>query len=682
MQIDWNLGTLCRSYKLDKVWNLIQVLYHIQVHTCLALNFILQVFYSKFKLELEQDEFTSTERSEEREQTVRNFEYVTNLINWLSPLTPEFMITNLMLLVTYMAVSIPRITANLFDLNRNFHVKYLRKSISARRIEVELQLNVIIHQLLESNANFVNNLIKPRLRNDTCRSIRRTINEYDKYFNNVSGFDSPISNEENSSSTTRTKFVVDFEETHNRHQCKSSPCFVSPRRRLSCDFYNNQSMIGVADKNCLTMTANISNLESDDLINQQIRIVRCEFNYLRSLLQDKRTIWPDHRNPEWLRIIRILWFLMRFSVFFGLVFTSNTLLYTIFEMDHTFKLENGLKTPKPSWIRRIIFFEMFFSMIWISDFASDPIIDSLIDRLDNVKLATIFDKKVQYFKSKASELRHKLELTTTMAHSRKFRMKKTFLDIVRLEIDRFECNKLSLDTYITFRYLIIQYNSSKSNMEAFVNQVSSEALIIFILMITGIDNVNKISPSEYKMIIGYVLIIFSYVNGTLLSVSVLNIFFMNVIKGIWSILHVSMVNLGEQPMIMSCPSSRCKIPYQLHNQLEGQKHYCEQRRRKSNYIPGAINQRQKPTAINHDRQQESSYNGFADILRYSVISPHLTLLWSRTIQYEQSLLTDLFRCELFGLIPIDYTSMIRLNFWALSFVMVSKIYLIFYTDVA
>lgn len=59
----------------------------------------------------------------------------------------------------------------------------------------------------------------------------------------------------------------------------------------------------------------------------------------------------------------------------------------------------------------------------------------------------------------------------------------------------------------------------------------------------------------------------------------------------------------------------------------------------------------------------------------TMISPHMKLLWTRLIHHEQSYLLNTFTLNIFGVIPLNYQNLLRLNFWFGSIFMIYQIHL-------
>lgn len=648
---------------LNRILIRIQLLFHIKAHSCFMIIYVLQVLYARFKLEFESHiEFAIFVDKYDRIQLI---EHIYELLHWLNPLIPDLLIANYITYATYFAISVPRLTSAMFDLRKNFHIDYLEKSVPARKQHLERQLNVIIHELLDSNANFVANLIKPRIKNGYNNLIGRSNSNYYKFYNNDDGFDN-----------TRAHSNSELNRTcDDDYLYKSSSCLDARRRELSEFYYhyyqyNSTSIESNShhhhhhhrfEYNTMTIeqSSERNNFNPDDLISYQLRFVRCEFNYLQRLLNDKRYIWPEHRTAEWLAKLRLIWFSMKVVVVASFNLLGFLGMHTILEMSYNYKSENKMIIEKPSWIKTIIIIEMYITLHLSCDFATDPIIDTLIDRTDSVKLVSSFNVKVDKFRSAASKLRHKIEIVNTIYKSNQFEMKNSFVNLVQLELDRFECNKLSLQAYITLRYIILQYRSSKSNIHGNVNQVVATALITICLIFISAEQGSRITPGEYRLMWLYGICIVGYVNGTFICIAAFNVQYMNIIKRIWSISHVSTINIIEDDSAaLGKPCSACNYQY-----LE----------RKQNFLLSnqTANRSNQTSAIN---SRYLTDNSSIDILRYSIISPHLLSLWSRSLQHEQSHLADLFTCNLFGLISVDYKSIIKLNFWALSIFIIFKIY--------
>lgn len=362
-------------------------------------------------------------------------------------------------------------------------------------------------------------------------------------------------------------------------------------------------------------------------IDQQLSTIKQEHRYYEELLVDKTKIWPQNRTEFWLKEIKWMWLQLYYLMETNVMMANFILVSLLFRGSYEFRNKQKL-TQELSPLRILGYLDMFMVLPKFTQYAR-TISNFIISQIDLMKLVYQFRHKVAEIRLEATELILSNELWAKRA---KYWMSN--------REHRLRCDKLCIEAYIVLRYIMIQYVPLKSNGQAIIHQIGC---VILAMLVSIVSCNHKLTSYEIIFVRLIAIMMFVVVNLALGCYAELNARHLNMIKLIWSVLQATI--------------------------------------NKPNLIDGRFEdtlKRNQPKEIWINVYQPAEFKLLAryylDHNSNFIVSPHVLYLWQRLVHHEQSQLSDLFTCKFLGLIPIDYNSLVELNFWVISVFMIYATY--------
>lgn len=573
----------------------------------------MEIMYSRYitKLNLIKQNSLSIEDTEGLEEDVaRIYSYIT----WMCPFRPEFSLSSVFGCACFLVIVTPfhyleLVTDYFYDLYKDFLFDYL--SNPSRGIDaIDKRLDHFIHDMMASNANYAAILVK--LRNKMAYIDRK----------------SP----DMTSTRGRVKFAA-----------------ANPSETIDCKYLDS----------------------SYHAINKQLKIVRDEYIQMETLQVDKSSIWPCNRTEDYLARVKRLWTICALTIL-GMAETSTTVILCPIVF-YTHRIDKALR-PK-SLLRSLFIFETFFFTMIMNSWYVLPNFNLIVSQIDLKKLISGFHSRVKTFLELTTELRQLNDIknhandNNQEYHHLLNREHLQFLINEKLN----ECHQVAIEAYIDLRYLIIQTKSLRFNVHGVLHQGVFSCLSIALITLLCANYFDRIYPAELLLLRATGIFIILLLNLVLFTYAALNALSFPIIKHIWSILHCSALDDQRDNEIVENlihKQSICFYDYAHHHASIHQL---------PNQIPfewtiepdvGEITTREegKQAAIldtDNSHLLSETLN-----FRATLISPHIYLLWIRLIHHEQIYLIEHFTCRMFRVIPLNYSSLLAMNFWLLSFFIV------------
>lgn len=600
----------------SKLLIILREIYLAQFMLKIFIILIMELFYARIKTKLDQIHRTREpptnqssnplEVTNDKSDFEAQVETLRNLIIWSSPMRPELIVSSIFMHGLYVSPLIPfhylhRITTRFYDPLRYPLFKYLQNEPLGKQ-GVERELDDVINELVISNSNYAATLVRLRM-NHVLRRRQMIISDQ----------------------------IDNFKHKHHGKLLQVNESYLQ---------VNNKMEIYQHDSANLELN---SNIETNGLqfIDNELEIIRQEYNYLQSLLYDKESIWPENRTEKSISDLKKKWLKLNYSALGNM--TVNNLMIVMFfiKTSGQYRSERNLN-QQFSLMRSLTHLDMYLVLIITNEYFARPLIDFVLGQMDLVLLINEFRCRVRSFQN---------EVAKTFSSQKNITIGDFDNDEGNLG-PRYRCNCKCLQAYITLRLIMSHSIPMKLNGQAIILQ------LIFVVMTASgcvLVCITQLNASEHDSVKFLGLALMIVVNVFLTSYAALNAYLLTVIKLIWSLLESSIIH--EEV------SQDESDEIEMDNDNDKDKSMANIWTHKLHIDDGT----KKSYARNRDKYNVT-YSAHSK--QYTIISPHLLNLWQRLVHHDQAQLVKLFTCELFGMFPIDYHNLIKLNFWLTSLFMI------------
>lgn len=541
-----------------------------------------------------------------------------------TPFKPDMRITNVIIYSTILSSIIlfhyrRYFWPSCYDMSKEFLYSYLLNPKEGE-LMIEKSMNKAIRDLIVSNSNYTCQLIKDEILKNThnlnssnnTSEIENLFQHYSKIFDD----DTIIK--------TMTLFNISSDTRNQSH--------------------GSSNLNRISDCNIMTR------------IQQHLHVLRAEYCYLDSLLNDKSSIWPKNRNEKYIKFLKRLWFILQSNVVGSLTSSVHFMSFTVLYYNHK-------RTPKEhissssrayiSWFR----VQYHFAFYILMEEYLYPSIQLTVSLFDLIQLIHSFRNQVEEFRKQAREVKDlgfklhddMIKISTIEKHSL----------ISEIEKKKYRCNISSIESYITMRHIMTQFNLIKGNGEFVIDSLCYLVLVIAFSVCLAMFGYTK---GEESILAFIYLNYFLLFNTTFIIFAALNFYLLKNIKLIWSIIYDSSMDLlivNKKNGGFNEKSSFTKYNNNNNNcTIDNNNWKCDR-----NFIELGI-----------------AIDSLVDVrdpidLDHFIITPHMHLIWMKLIQSEQTTLVPLFTFDLLGIFGLNYSSVLKVNFWLGSIFMISSIYI-------
>lgn len=377
--------------------------------------------------------------------------------------------------------------------------------------------------------------------------------------------------------------------------------------------------------------------------NQLIADLRGQQEQLQLLLMDKSTIWPVNRVSSWRQEQS------RFSLRFYLLVTilgfalGNMTNYSLSEFIYERFLERG-ETPL-YFMERVCFVEVYFiTILGFEKFAS-PLILLAINLRDKQMFLRTIEAKIKRLNELLRELwremnrddkRNKITQTGSRLCGA------TTKNCCRLDSLRIECDHEALGIYLSLRVFLDELGATTDLASLILNQYCSMALGMLMVTVPFCAN----TDSQQLAMLGFVLSNFvTIIDLAILVCARFESTCVQTLQRSWSLVASFTRPVDEGRALVE--------PTEIH--------LAERFMR-------AVQKSLQPPLMNYSHQYSRDYFSL-NPSGTSLINEHTAMLWRRFSIDMQDLYRSL-NCRIFGAIRLNYSGMLRLNFWFISVVLI------------
>lgn len=370
-------------------------------------------------------------------------------------------------------------------------------------------------------------------------------------------------------------------------------------------------------------------------------VLRNELMYLHSLLSNKCTIWPANRNRIWTDKVKKIWLTFYLIISISIMVFSQifTIILVIVNKNHIMKYSPGevnYNTPIKAQFVATIFWCLYLRN---NDFTL-PVLNMYLTIFDFNKLIIDLEDRILKFKAQTRKF-NALKLHLLFISSNHVRDEDSDEEeniekslIQSIETLNYKCNVESIDIYLSLRYLLSQFGPIKRNAEILFD--SFAAMIIFTLSLILLSTFNHPwSLTEDLLIPHMAVCLVILFNFSFATYAIANSYVKHVIKLTWFKVNL----LITEPL--------------RQQQADANKGLDSQDTRFKGALPRNFHTLNSP-----------------------VISPHMLTIWNRIIQQDQILLARFLTVNVMNTIQLNYSSLLRMNFWLGSVCMIFYNYIV------
>lgn len=419
-------------------------------------------------------------------------------------------------------------------------------------------------------------------------------------------------------------------------------------------------------------------LNHDDKANKrrsslQLRELATQYAYLIRLIGDKSNIWPPNRDEKWRKTSCTNWFymylmtscftfsIMQFCTIIAIKIGTDSTQDTLDNYSIKHSLRNEIKLQHEIELRLIERFSMIEEhlFVWFAiNWFAMPLTLLVSTLFDQARHLYHLRKKFENFIARAHEFKE-LELT-----QRSCRHKREFGNIInRLdELTEFEFDNEALELYISFQIFCNELSSTFELARFILNQ--NVCFVIFSVL-PILCYIKHIPSSHYRLFVIFYVCIMLVINGAFYTCGSINASCIKVSKLIWTIL-ASVMQPGTTIGINRNTINQRPIKRSNKNIISSNND-DDKASSATNKIDVVIKDESNnfKDAIEKLKKISSKYNRRTR----ATISSHTLLLWHKLARNHE-LLLEKFECQILGILKLQYTSIIKFNFWLVSLVLI------------
>lgn len=359
----------------------------------------------------------------------------------------------------------------------------------------------------------------------------------------------------------------------------------------------------------------------------KLRFIASHRDQLQCLIRlkfRKNKIWPSSRNPQWADEMKLAW---RLAFGFGVVILwSFAELVSYFGVKASFNLiqlsQFGPEYQRITLVDRIVSFNIYFISYFCVLMSLTPSLTLFVSFIDIFKQFNLVESKVNQFRFSLGELdnsNNKHDLKNNLVIE-KFNPTKRDL--------HFECDKSAIELYICYLMFRDELRASLDIAQKAATQTVSFVVIVTIPMLPFIGYILKEDTGVlFTMIIGFFLI----VDAGLIVCAMVNSYCQRLSRKIWNLIaYAERYNLDAYNLSLLFRSNG-KMLLKLDD------------------------------TILYNFDYEYHLHGF--------MTYHTMFLWRRLAVHDESI-SNHFICKLFGIFKVNYSSIIKYNYWFVSIALI------------
>lgn len=367
-----------------------------------------------------------------------------------------------------------------------------------------------------------------------------------------------------------------------------------------------------------------------------------QLNHLNKLTKNRSKIWPSNRNLTWTTKMKKIWLTCYIEVFLltWLIGQTTCFLGTKAALSTTNSNEFiGEKNDKILLLDRFNCCESHIFSYSVVCFFIEPITILVVSTLD----------QFEHLKSMKLKMR---KATENLHHFRKWQdhinplIRSDYKLTLQAEREfMFECDKDAIELYISYHIFRDEIKSSMLVAQRATNQNATFILITTLPILIFIKDVRE---NDYVPLIMISLNFIVSINGTFLLCAILHTLCVRLSKQVWS--YIAMLE---------------EYNFDTVNKSQVQRNKDDEWGTFSGLLIAT-----DETTSNLSYLKKNIY------LLYnskSFVTPHTMLLWRRLVE-RQEFIEENFACKLFGFLKVDFSGILKLNYWLISFALLTLTY--------
>lgn len=358
---------------------------------------------------------------------------------------------------------------------------------------------------------------------------------------------------------------------------------------------------------------------------------------LRKLVADKTAVWPlVHRGLHWREKQRK--FLTQFYCLLLLFGYSSTLLL-IFILVHLSNEKIEALQEKPmNLMEKLTLIEVY--LLLLSDKLILPIVILLLSLVDKIVYLQTLRMRFKHLKSVLQFMR-------------------TGCVEVRIESPRWrsqslECDQEAMEIYLSLRVFMDQLKSTTSLASLLADLGSLMALAMLALTLPFYNH-NEGSRLQLFVLLAIAIDLGILLNLSLIVCAIFESEFTKTIQQAWSLVAHMTVEI--------CPTQT-----NFENEQKPMGGANQKPNTRHRQIAPDVSRKQLLSSVSSKKIEKDDLFAYAES-RDSLLNEQIALLWRRFIK-DIPTLKSKFQCRIFGSQPLDYSGLLKLNFWYISVVLV------------
>lgn len=502
----------------------------------------------------------------------------------------------------------------LFNYNRNNSLISYLKNSSLENRRISQRMDACLHQIINSNINFTQSIINHQ---GISGELYGDTLSSDKSY----GVDSTEAVQE-------TLLSGQNENLKRRIETELNP--VQEDKFLSL---NNQNNLAYEKKNF-----NHNNWIARSTMKNSLKQQLC---YLKTLSAFKWKIWPTNRRLIWAKSIKTFWskLYLSMSVTFWLV---GQLSVSYINDSSLKKIALSSSTNEDfkriTILDRLSCFESHFQAFFLLEWIVTPVTVLVCCVIDQMKyLSSLKPKMCQIY-----ERTRRSELTSSSKRNEFYDFKLN--EQLRKDL-KFECDKEALELYISYHLCCEDVQSMIEVAQQVVGQCVAH---VGLSLIPTLTFYREISDGLFVVLFTVVLLIITTLNGSFCLCASLHASCSRVAKLVWNF-----VAFAEGH---NCESYTSSARQQSSVFKKGHSNYLD------SIVFGDLG------TYNSNRMELD-----CEYYSSSSITPHTVLLFRRLVKNHE-FIQDKLVCKLYGIFKIDFSGILKLNYWLMSLVLFSMTY--------
>lgn len=372
-----------------------------------------------------------------------------------------------------------------------------------------------------------------------------------------------------------------------------------------------------------------------------------QFKHLEALKLNKQTVWPVNRNDRWSRKIKQCWLQIYtgFHIIIWLITltSSNISFYLSKKAIETYSGNFDVNFTKINIMDRLCIVDYTIYSLVVCHWFVTPLTVAIVCIRDQLEYLNSFEPRINRIHDKIKLLNNISEKSFNNQISSNTNIAGDFTQDSLRDL-KFECDTEATDLYISYRLSEDEIKSSARLIQNAVGQGVSFTLLSTILPLAYFDSL----PKDQYLFLSFV--------GTTLMISI------NSVLCLCAALHSSYRRMSK--LIWSLIAFEESFAIDLIAKKKSTHIEHEQDKYGTN-------------SFNRNRYSNDPNRGMTNLdFEYylcSSMTPHTMFLWRRLVANYDILIGNSVG-KLYGLFNIDFSGIVRFNFWFVSFIIISLSY--------